>query len=108
MAFITTSEVAEIRAEIKAAFPKTFKFSITREHYSVVNVALIESPLNFDKTTNYQHPKGHKAIIKLIKAIVNKKNYDRSDSMTDYFDVGFYSHIRVGKWDKPYAQKVAA
>lgn len=108
MAYITTEEVAQIRADIKAAFPKDFKFSITKQHYSVVTVALMESPLSFDKTTFYQHPKGHKAIIKIIKAIVNKKNFNHSDSMTDYFHVGFYSHINLGKYDKPYQQKQAA
>ena len=29
-------------------------------------------------------------------------NYDRSDIMTDYFDVGWYISIRVGNWNKPY------
>lgn len=30
-------------------------------------------------------------------------NWDRSDSMSDYFDVGWYVHVNVGKWNKPYA-----
>lgn len=29
-------------------------------------------------------------------------NHDRSDSQTDYFDVGWYINIYVGKWNKPY------
>ena len=29
-------------------------------------------------------------------------NHDNSDPMTDYFDVGWYTDIRVGAWDKPY------
>lgn len=29
-------------------------------------------------------------------------NYDESDIMTDYFSVGWYIDINVGKWDKPY------
>ena len=29
-------------------------------------------------------------------------NHDRSDIMSDYFDVGWYVNINVGKWDKPY------
>lgn len=29
-------------------------------------------------------------------------NHDNSDIMTDYFDVGWYVNINVGKWDKPY------
>ena len=29
-------------------------------------------------------------------------NHDRSDIMTDYFDVGWYVDLNIGKWDKPY------
>ncbi len=29
-------------------------------------------------------------------------NHDRSDSMTDYFDVGWYVDINIGHWSKPY------
>jgi len=30
------------------------------------------------------------------------ENFDNSDPMTDYFHVGWYIDINVGKWDKPY------
>lgn len=30
------------------------------------------------------------------------QNYDNSDSMIDYFDVGWYIDINVGRWNKPY------
>lgn len=45
---------------------------------------------------------------KLLKAFTAIKdammvgNHDRSDSQTDYFDVGWYIEINVGKWDKPF------
>ena len=29
-------------------------------------------------------------------------NHNNSDIMTDYFDVGWYIGVNVGKWDKPY------
>jgi hypothetical protein len=31
-----------------------------------------------------------------------KGNHNNSDIMTDYFDVGWYTDISVGRWDKPY------
>jgi len=34
--------------------------------------------------------------------ILNKGNYNNSDSMTDYFDIGFYVDINIGKFQKPY------
>jgi hypothetical protein len=33
---------------------------------------------------------------------LNCDNYDNSDSMTDYFDVGHYVDLNIGKWDKPF------
>lgn len=29
-------------------------------------------------------------------------NHDRSDIQSDYFDVGWYVDINIGKWNKPY------
>ena len=42
-----------------------------------------------------------KAILELIEAM-NVGNYDESDAQTDYFNVGWYIHVNVGRWDKPY------
>lgn len=40
-------------------------------------------------------------VAELMKAL-NTGNHDNSDSQTDYFDVGWYVYISVGKWNKPY------
>jgi hypothetical protein len=45
-------------------------------------------------------------IINKIAKIMNKDNHDNSDSMTDYFDVGYYVDIRIGDYDKPYKLEV--
>jgi hypothetical protein len=37
-----------------------------------------------------------------VFAAMNDGNWDKSDIQTDYFNVGWYSDIDVGKWDKPY------
>lgn len=29
-------------------------------------------------------------------------NYNNSDAMTDYFDVGWIVYVKVGKYDKPF------
>ena len=29
-------------------------------------------------------------------------NHDRSDAMTDYFDVGWYIDVNIGRWNNPY------
>ena len=28
--------------------------------------------------------------------------YDNSDAMVDYFDTAYYTHLNIGKWNKPY------
>ena len=40
----------------------------------------------------------------LLKAnqILQEGNFDNSDSMTDYFHVGFYSEINIGNWEKDF------
>lgn len=56
---------------------------------------------------NPYHYKRHfdgKALKFLSEVIpaMNRGNHDNSDIMTDYFDVGWYIDVNVGKWDKPY------
>jgi len=41
-------------------------------------------------------------ILKEVVKIVNYYNWDNSDAMTDYFDVNFYLHLNIGKWDTPF------
>jgi hypothetical protein len=40
-------------------------------------------------------------ITEIMKA-ANEGNHDNSDSQTDYFDVGWYVNIKIGRWDRPY------
>jgi hypothetical protein len=40
--------------------------------------------------------------LKEVNAIMNDGNHDNSDIHTDYFDVGWYTDIKIGKWNKPY------
>lgn len=41
-----------------------------------------------------------------LKDAMNIGNHDNSDIQTDYFDVGWYTYINVGKWNKPYTLEV--
>lgn len=56
-------------------------------------------------TYHYRSHFSDKAIRKFldeITAAMNVGNHDNSDSQIDYFDVGWYVDINVGKWNKPY------
>lgn len=50
MAYITTEQVAEIRNNLKAAFPSKdgWKFSVRRKHGSSVDVTILSGPMNFE------------------------------------------------------------
>jgi len=43
-----------------------------------------------------------KEFLDKIMAFMNYGNHDRSDSQSDYFDVGWYVDINIGRWNKPY------
>lgn len=47
-------------------------------------------------------PEVAKIIKKVIDALMSADYYDRSDSMTDYFDTAYYMDFDIGSWDKPY------
>ena len=40
--------------------------------------------------------------LKGIFVAMNDGNWDKSDIQSDYFNVGWYIDVNVGKWDKPY------
>ena len=42
------------------------------------------------------------AFLTEVMAAMNVGNHDRSDSHRDYFDVGWYVDVNIGKWDAPY------
>tara|TARA_B110000503_G_scaffold141270_1_gene234261 strand:- start:2478 stop:2858 length:381 start_codon:yes stop_codon:yes gene_type:complete len=43
-----------------------------------------------------------KEFLKEILTAMNDGNYDLSDIQTDYFNVGWYVSVNIGKWKKPY------
>ena len=56
----------------------------------------------------YQEHFSGKALsfLKEVLPLMNKGNHDNSDVQTDYFDVGWYVDVNIGKWNKPYALEV--
>ena len=40
--------------------------------------------------------------VQQLKDAMDVGNHDRSDTQTDYFDVGWYIDINIGAWNKPY------
>lgn len=42
------------------------------------------------------------AVFEKIVAALNLDNLNRSDLQTDYFDVGHYVSVHLGRWNKPF------
>ncbi len=113
MAYITADRTREIKKELKAKFPN-LTFSVRREHYTSVDVAIMSGDIDFSdilegrKHTSINHYHidrmypTHAQLFSEMLEIINKGNWNRSDLMSDYHDVGFYVNVGVGKWDKPY------
>mgnify|MGYP001388376792 FL=1 len=127
MAYIGADSVKAIRVALKAEFPE-IRFSVTNDNHSSVVVSIMESPYNLINehtadeadiksgyvNINHYYPEryAHEALYQRIWDIVkiapfnagteDEPWYDRSDIMTDYFDVSYYFTLRVGKWNKAY------
>jgi len=56
------------------------------------------NPYHYDK-----HFSGAaKQFLDEVMSAMNHGNWNKSDIQTDYFNVGWYVDINIGRWDKPY------
>jgi hypothetical protein len=122
MAYITAEETRAIKKKLNKAFPE-FKFSVRNRHSLSVSVTLLSGPADFSTIpTGERYGRfdpfnpvefmineyrlnwygEYEDFFTKIVNIVNVGNYNNSDIMTDYFDVGFYTHFHVGAWDMPF------
>lgn len=130
MAYMNQELKAKLAVNIKSVLKKyNVKATISTGHHSI-SVNIRESSLDFignyvetvsqrpggfrfeDKPQNYlcvnpywykEHFSG--TVLDFLNELfvaLNEGNHDNSDIMTDYFDVGWYVHVNVGKWNKPY------
>lgn len=112
MAYISQEKKKEIAANLKKIMPKGWKYSLRIDHYTSLVMTIKEAPVDLSNGKEYiqvnpfypEHSfEGETLnIINNALACMNEGNHDNSDSMTDYFDVGWYVNINVGRWDKPF------
>lgn len=128
MAYMSQSKKVQIAPRVKAILKKYgLKGSLAVQNHStlVLNIksGKIDFVGNYNQVSERCNDGGRKAdgyiqvnpywydehfsgrakqfIAEVIPAM-NDGNHDNSDSMTDYFDVGWYIDVNVGRWDKPY------
>ena len=64
-------------------------------------------PAKDDIDVNVYHYEKHfsgealEFLTEVVEAL-NLENFDKSDIMSDYFHVGHYVDVKVGRWNKPY------
>lgn len=123
MAYASRDLKAKLEPQIKAlAKEYGVKATMARHHASTIVLNIQKGNIDFindqkedwttsktyttvyHKNVERQFKEGTKALafMKKAVAIIDQDNHDNSDIMSDYFDVGYYVDINVGKWDKPY------
>lgn len=129
MAYMNQERKTLIAAALKPVVPAGWKYSLAVRNHMTIVMTVTEAPFNLigafkrtehfnpDTTThvdvNPYHYSSHLAdecvadVFSRIFGALNTGNHDNSDLMTDYFDVGFYVDLHIGRWDKPFAFKPA-
>jgi len=126
MAHITQKTKKELAPGIKAVLKKYgIKGTIAIKHHSTLVMNIRKGALDIignynDNLSTDQQPREHgylnvnhyhietcytgevQEFLTELKYAMCVGNYDRSDTMTDYFNVGWYLEINVGVYGKPY------
>jgi hypothetical protein len=122
MAYMDQERKARLAAELKRVVPLGWKYTLAVRHRSTIVMTITEAPVDIVAALRgnlgYTRVRSKRffeveacdaAVQEPLIAIIdtlNTGNHDRSDAMTDYFDVGWYVEVNVGRWDKPF--KVSA
>lgn len=134
MAYINDAKKEKIVAAVKAVLPKGWKGTFRVRNCSGIVFTLKSTPHDleeFFKPSFIEEKKkynttedgsissftlNHRYLYKNVKpefleifekinAALNIDNYNNSDAMTDYFDVGHYVEWLIGSEKKPYVKK---
>tara|TARA_A100001391_G_scaffold190994_1_gene164047 strand:+ start:343 stop:687 length:345 start_codon:yes stop_codon:yes gene_type:complete len=111
MAYMNQEKKKKLAPKIKEILKKyNMKGTLSVDNYSTLNLNLKSGSIDFgtDRINEYwykdhfaDNPEALAFLSEVIPAM-NVGNHDNSDIMTDYFDVGWYISVNLGKWDKPY------
>lgn len=124
MAYMDQERKAKLAANLKQVVPAGWKYSLAVRNHSTIVMNISAAPVNLIaafKPSEYFNPKTathadvnpyhyekHFAdetvseVFSKIFTALNDGNHDRSDIQTDYFDVGWYVDVNIGRWNKPF------
>jgi hypothetical protein len=127
MAYVNQATKTTIAPKIKAICAKyKVKGSLSIRHHSTLVLTIKSGAIDFigngnvtcgqANTSGYEqinpyHYGSHysgkaKKFLQEVLAEMNAGNHDNSNAQIDYFDVGWYVDVNIGKWNQPYALSV--
>ena len=127
MAYVNQAIKTKIAPKIKAICAKyKVKGSLSIRHHSTLVLTIKSGAIDFigngnvtcgqANTSGYEqinpyHYGSHysgkaKKFLQEVLAEMNAGNHDNSNSQIDYFDVGWYVDVNIGKWNQQYAISV--
>jgi len=112
MAYMNQEKKKELAPAIKEICKKHgIKATLGVNNYSTLNLNLKLGSIDFgtDSINEYwyeEHFADNKKALAFLSEVIpamNIGNFDKSDVQTDYFHVGWYINVKLGKYtDKPY------
>lgn len=132
MAYVSQELKSKLAPKIKAVLKRyNVKGTLSVNNHSTLVLTIKSGPINFIKNYNAvqdskpDDPYGFKHIVTdhidvnpyhfdkhftgVARAFLSEVyeammegNWDNSDPQTDYFSVGWYCSIHIGKWNRPY------
>lgn len=123
MAYMSQEKKSKIAAALKSVVPTSWKYSLAVRNHSTIVMTVASAPFDLlaafkpafgcDKPPTYLSVNTHHIgthcqdeclaeVLQKIADALNLDNHDNSDLMTDYFDVGHYVELTIGRWDKPF------
>ena len=122
MAYVSQELKAKLAPKIKEICKKHgVKASLAVRNHSTLVLNIKSGKIDFysdfgiegaDRRSNIQvnpyHYNSHftgksKKFLSEVIPVMNTGNWDKSDIQTDYFNVGWYVDVNIGKWNQPYA-----
>ncbi|MGL6229354.1 MAG: hypothetical protein ACRC3J_09135 [Culicoidibacterales bacterium] len=122
MAFVSKELKAKIATKLKTVVPKDWKYSLAVvDGKMTIQMTIASAPVDLINERKHNVADGYftvnqyrpefdytgdtLAVIKSILEVLNLDNHNNSDVQSDYFDVGHYVDLRVGKYEKPFTVK---
>jgi len=127
MAYVNQATKTKIAPKIKAICAKyKVKGSLSIRHHSTLVLTIKSGAIDFigngnvtcgqANTSGYEQINPYhygsyysgkaKKFLQEVLAEMNAGNHDNSNAQIDYFDVGWYVDVNIGKWNQPYALSV--